>query len=269
MHRFALRASFPSPQRSWWLSFGNLAFGWHNPAFGIVPALMYLMTAWLVGSAIGYRMPEGPLHALDMTAAAFATSPGLTLWLAALVAAFVGFNRTHSRAYRWIGGLAHAAVHWACIFHLGWGAVLLAQWLAPGTGFLQFVLGGAILFCGGWVIGSIVMGLYLLISLNVFGRHGEEAFSAMRIPDYKNFLRIHVAADGTLTIHPIGIARVPRRWREQTPSATGDPARLAPDEPLAPALIEPPIVLRPTPSAAPPATQAARAAPPTPHADRP
>jgi hypothetical protein len=250
-HRFALRASFPSPRRSWWLSFGNLAFGWHNPAFGIVPASMYLMTAWLVASAIGYRQPDGPLQALVLTVAAFATAPGLTLWMAALLAAFVGFNRTHSRAYRWAGGSLHAAVHWACIFHLGWGAMLAAQWLAPGAGFLQFVLAGAIVFCGGWVVGSIVMGLYLLVSLNLFGRHGEEAFSAMRIQDFKNFLRIHVAADGTLTLYPIGIERVPRRWREQAPSPTGDPARLAPDEPLAPALVEPPIVLRPSPRVAP------------------
>jgi hypothetical protein len=251
MHRFALRASYPNPLRSWWLSFGNLAFGWHNPAFGIVPAVMYLMTAWLVASAIGYQRPDGPLHALGLTVAAFATAPGLTLWLAALVAAFVGFNRAQSRTYRWLGGIAHAAVHWACIFHLGWSAVLLAQSLAPGTGFLQFVLAGAILFCGGWVVGSIVMGLYLLVSLNVFGRHGEEAFSAMRIQDYKNFLRMHVAADGTLTIHPIGIERVPRRWREQTPVPSGDPARLAPGEPLVPALIEPPIVLRSSPRVTP------------------
>jgi len=250
-HRFALRASYPSPERSWWLSFGNLAFGWHNPAFGIVPALMYLMTAWLVASAIDYRLPDGPLQALRLTVAAFATAPGLTLWMAALVAAFVGFNSTHSRTYRWAGGMVHAAVHWACIFHLGWSSVLIAQWLAPGAGFLQFVLAGAIVFCGGWIVGSIVMGLYLLVSLNVFGRHGEEAFSAMRIQDYKNFLRLHVAADGTLTIHPIGIERIPRRWRDQTPSVTGDPARLAPDEPLVPTLIEPPVVLRPSPPTTP------------------
>jgi hypothetical protein len=104
---------------------------------------------------------------------------------------------------------------------------------------------GALVFAGGWVVGSAVMGLYLLVSLNLFGRHSEEAFSALAIQDFKNFLRIHVAADGTLTIYPVRIDRVPRRWRERDASQAGNPSRLVPDEPLAPALIETPIVLRP------------------------
>ena len=97
----------------------------------------------------------------------------------------------------------------------------------------------------GWLAGSFLTGLYLLVSLNVFGRHSEEAFSALRIQDYKNFLRLHVAADGTLTIYPIKLPRVPRRWRTPRPEDSARmPARLVPDEPLEPALIEPSIVLR-------------------------
>ena len=43
------------------------------------------------------------------------------------------------------------------------------------------------------------MGLYLLVSVNVFGRHSEEAFSGLRIEDYKHFLRMHVGRTGALT----------------------------------------------------------------------
>ena len=57
------------------------------------------------------------------------------------------------------------------------------------------------------------MGVYLLVSVNVFGRHSEEAFSGLRIEDFKHFLRLHVGADGRLTIWPVKIERVPRRWR--------------------------------------------------------
>ena len=67
----------------------------------------------------------------------------------------------------------------------------------------------------------------------------------MRIQDYKNFLRLHIARDGTLTIYPIKLPRVPRRWR--TPGSDErerTPSRLVPDGRLKPALIEPPIVLR-------------------------
>ena len=88
------------------------------------------------------------------------------------------------------------------------------------------------------------MGVYLLISLNVFGRHSNEAFSALRIEDYKNFLRLHIAKDGSLTIFPIGIERVPRRWKATGTTSPYDP-QLEPDDPLAtaPHLIEPPVVV--------------------------
>jgi hypothetical protein len=74
------------------------------------------------------------------------------------------------------------------------------------------------------------MGLYLLVSLNGFGKHWNEAFSSMRIKSYKNFLRLRIAPDGSLTIYPIGLKDVPRdRF---------DPPR---NPPLSPRLIEPPI----------------------------
>ena len=79
----------------------------------------------------------------------------------------------------------------------------------------------------------------------MFGRHSEEAFSALRIQDYKHFLRLHIARDGTLTIYPIKLPRVPRRWRTVRPDERErTPSRLVPDGPLEPAMIEPPIVLR-------------------------
>jgi hypothetical protein len=95
---------------------------------------------------------------------------------------------------------------------------------------------------GAWAIGSTIMGVYLLLSLNVFGRHSEQAFSALRIEDYKHFLRLHIAADGTLKIYPIKLDRVPRRWRPRTDSDRM-PSRLVPDQPYELRLIETPIVI--------------------------
>ena len=242
---FGLKACYPSMRRSWWLSFGNLAFGAINPKFGIVPALLYLMTAWLVGAAVGYEQARNPLQALRLTLSAFANEPGLTLWVITVLAAFVGFNTTRSTFHRWAGGIAHAAAHWVAIFYVGWGARLLIELLLPNEGPIALFLAGGLVFAGGWVVGSIIMGLYLLISLNVFGRHSEEAFSALRIQDYKNFLRMHVSDDGTLTIYPIAVDRVPRRWRDATDCDHDSPSSLMPAEPLQARLIEAPIVLRP------------------------
>jgi hypothetical protein len=78
-------------------------------------------------------------------------------------------------------------------------------------------------------VGSIIMGLYLLISLQGFGRHSNEAFSALSIKDYKNFLRLHVTRDG-VEIFPIKIHKVPK-W-------TGTPVKGSPDSESDPQMIE-------------------------------
>jgi hypothetical protein len=54
-----------------------------------------------------------------------------------------------------------------------------------------------------------VMGSYLLIALNSFGRHWNEAFSSLRIEDHKGFLRLKIDATGRLTVYPIVLDKVP------------------------------------------------------------
>jgi hypothetical protein len=56
------------------------------------------------------------------------------------------------------------------------------------------------------------MALYLW-ACNLAGLHSNEAYGAMRIAYYKGFLRMHVGSDGVLTIYPVGIDRVARRYR--------------------------------------------------------
>jgi hypothetical protein len=238
---FRLTAAYPDLRTSWRLSFRNIGFVFTNPTFGIVPALLYLLTAWLVGAAVGYQAPAGALEALRVTADAFVQSPGLALWVVFVFLIFLAFTDTRSTMYRWLAGSAHALAHWAATFYVGWAAWIVTGWLLP-DGFVRFAAAGALVFAGGWIVGSIIMGLYLLVSLNVFGRHSEEAFSAMRIQDYKHFLRLHVAADGRLTIYPIRLDRVPRRWRQRAPSDAG-PSHLQPAEPIDARLIEAPIVI--------------------------
>ena len=240
---FALKASYPNGRESRRLTYGNLLFLPKNLAFGIVPAVVYLFTAWLVSATMTAPQPASIADAWVLTLQAFVRNPGLVLWVGTVTIAFVLFTDTHSRVYKWLGGLIHAAAHWSCLFVLGWSSMLLARLLLPYWGFGRFALDALLIGLGAWIGGSIIVGLYLLISLNVFGRHSEEAFSSLRIEDYKNFVRLHVARDGSLTIYPIAIPRVPRAWR---PRADRDetPSALVPDQPLAPTLIEEPIVLR-------------------------
>ena len=243
--RYALKVSYPDLAQSARLSFGNLLFAWHNPKFGVVPAAVYLMTIWMVSATMVHPRPASIADAIALTVRAFDHNPSLALWVLLLLALFVTFTDTHSRIYRVIGGAAPR--------HRALGRNV-RRWLGRPCGgdvggarspFTRVAVVAGLVGTGGWLAGSFLTGLYLLVSLNVFGRHSEEAFSALRIQDYKNFLRLHIARDGTLTIYPVKLPRVPRRWRPARPDERErTPSRLVPDAPLEPALIEPPIVLR-------------------------
>jgi hypothetical protein len=237
---FVARTTYPSTAQSARLAWRNLLFPFLNPRFGVVPATTYLITAWLVGAAAGGAAPTNPWQALRVTLGAFSTHPGLALWCGGIVLAFLAFTDTHSRLYRVLGGLAHSAAHFTAMFYLGWGALDVAtRWLHT-AGIARATLAGLGIFAAGWLAGSIIMGVYLLVSVNVFGRHSEEAFSGLRIEDYKHFLRLHIGADGRLTIWPVKIERVPRRWHART-ADDRTMSRVVPDTPLTAELVEPPI----------------------------
>jgi hypothetical protein len=101
------------------------------------------------------------------------------------------------------------------------------------------------IFIGGLFAG-FVWGAYLTISC-FLGLHCDQAFASMGIADFKNFLRMKVEPN-KLTIYPIGLRRVPRRWgwkraKDRGFGATGGPA-IVPTRPLRPSLIEGPIEIR-------------------------
>jgi hypothetical protein len=180
-------------------------------------------------------------------------SPLTLWWMLLLIVGFILFTDTHSTRYRWIAGPIHALFHLLVAVTIAIVAITLVLMLTSPAWVWSTTWGGysfrldwravpvsALIALGGFVVGSFIMGLYLLISLNVFGRHWNEAFSALAIPDWKHFLRLHIDTNGGLTIYPIGIRRVPRRWKARQGS-TGP--ELEPDDPKAtpPFLIEEPI----------------------------
>ncbi len=237
---YQLRAAYPSTRQSRRLTWGNLFFAAKNPSFGIVTALLYSVTAWMFGAAVSYREAYDVRDALAATGDAFLNVPALALWLAAVAALFMFAIDTRSKLYRIVGGLSHAAAHAVGLFFLGWGTALLAGRLVPEPPLLNFLTGGALIFAGGWLVGSMITGLYLLVSLNVFGRHSQEAFSSLRIEDHKHFLRIRVRRDGSVTLFPVRVERVPRKWRDRV-AGDASPSAVQPAEPLVAELIEPPI----------------------------
>lgn len=243
---FKLKASFPDEATSRRLTWRNLFFINYNRRFGLLTALLYFMTSWEVMADIGrYGIRDiGP--AFETTIRFAIIHAGAVFWILLTLIGFVGFTYTKSKLYQWIAGLLHGCAHLLMAFFIGWGvtyltvSVLGLEFQSP----LQLLISAIVIFAGGWIFGSVLVGFFLLISLNVFGCLHNSAFSSLRIEDFKHFLRIKIDRDGTLTIYPIGIQRVARKWKRREEGSTGP--ELVPDDPdvAPPELIEPPIVLK-------------------------
>jgi hypothetical protein len=243
---YVLKKSFPDQRTSRALCWRNFLFLFLNPWFGTVTGIFYMLTAWasktdLSGFGIG-QFRDALAHAVN----AGLRTPVAAFWVVALFLGFWLFTDTHSKWYRFVGGTSHAVAHLFAAFLIGWGATYATVRCGyPFDSSGQLVLAGVVIVLAGWVIGSVIMGIYLLVSLNVFRRHSNEAFSSLAIEDWKNFLRMKIDVAGNLTIYPVGIKRVPRRW---TPRPAGDRGpELVPNDPRAtpPELIEQPITIKP------------------------
>ena len=167
------------------------------------------------------------------------------MWLVTIVGGFIFFTDTHVRTWRIVGGACHALLHLAAAFAVGWLALRLtrdALGLSYGST-LQLLLSGVVTFTLGGPVGSFLLGVYLFVSIRLFGRHGNEAFSSLRVQDYKEWLRLRIGADGALTVYAIAIDRVPRRWRDSIRG--GEPTSIADDaHASAPRIIDK-VVVRP------------------------
>ena len=243
-----LRASYPDIATSRRLAWGNLLFIRHCPTFGVMTGMLYLIVGWnLLGGLQGYQRGDLWTTSVEIATATLRSPSAFTTIVLALLG-FVVFTDTHKTWYRFFGGLSHGLSHIVAALMIGWLMGLVADTAGLGFGGLAHVgLTLVALFLGGWLVGSLVMGLYLLISVNLYGRHTTEAFSGLSIADYKQFLRIVVGRDGGLTIYPIALDRVPRRWKPD-PGAARDQPRFLPDDPdprVRPRLIEAPIVVPP------------------------
>lgn len=182
-------------------------------------------------------------------------SPLFAFLLISLWAGLVSYVESTSRIVKVLIGTLHAAAHVA--------ALLFVSWLAAVTGLVPWIVGMipwvsddlahilwnvvVALFVGG-LLGGFVMGLYWTLTSTFFNMHNGDAFGALGIKDYKNFLRIKLEP-GRATIYPIALDRVPgpKGWRWQLNKGEQRPThnpQILPVNPLKPRLIEKaPIVI--------------------------
>lgn len=256
--------------------------GNQSRAFGFLTAGLYLLTTLAVVSdfrhvektASGIRNVVGLKNVIGTALNAVLNSPMTLFFVLITILGFVLFTDTHSKTYKWVMGSLHATAHIISAFAIALSSIYLVinlaamtsgwnnpplkiGWFRPrwvytltqGTHVFNLdfrvLLTVILILIGGYFVGSFIQGLYLLISLNVFGRHFNEAFSTIACEDWKSFLKLKIDEAGDLTIYPIGIAKVPRRWKRNVGAAG---ASMIPDDLSAtlPVLIEPPIILKRT-----------------------
>lgn len=77
--------------------------------------------------------------------------------------------------------------------------------------------GGAVIYYASiflyfWVFStpvvSLVFGSYLYICINWFHIHFDEAFSSLRIANYKSFTRFHIKSNGDLEVYTLAVDKV-------------------------------------------------------------
>jgi hypothetical protein len=148
-----------------------------------------------------------------------------------LASFFAFYSGKDGRVFRLVGGVAHAVIHIAAALAVAsWTSMLFEGHLTTAP-FWRFVLN----FAGGAVVGPVLLGLYLMVGANLFGAYTDEAFSALRIEDFKHFLRFRVRPDGALDIFAIGIDRVPRSGDARAQYRLVDgPIRITPARPPGP-----------------------------------
>lgn len=239
---FTPRKCFPSAQESRRLCWRNLGLAVSSPRFGLLTGLLYMLLAWVL--SVNLSEAQVP-QAMGLVVRTAMSSPGLVIIAVIATLGLIGFADQRFGRWRWLAGMLHALAHLTAAFLIAWGVAHLMGSMKLTFGSLQRdVLSAVLIFAGGFLAGPTIMGLYLLLSLNVFGAHSNEAFSSLAIPDWKNFIRLHIDKQGHLRLYPIGFRRVARSWK---PGETArDPAWVAdPKDRRAtpPALIEPPIVL--------------------------
>jgi hypothetical protein len=215
-HGFVERATYPDVKTSRALSWRNLLFPVINPKAGWLYAFLYAMSAWLASASLEASDVIDLRTALAAALNASVRDPLNGMWLVGIIGGFIFFTDTHIRSWRILGGAFHALLHLAAAFLVGWCALLLTVDgfdLAYGS-MAQLLLSGAVTFVIGGPVGTFILGIYLFVSIRVFGRHGNEAFSSLRIQDFKQWLRLRIDPAGGLTIYAIAIDRVPRRWKD-------------------------------------------------------
>jgi len=216
---------------------------WLVPAYNIPLAAVFGAVQVLLAFMLGLHLEDRhvSLGVVDLLRAMWESPTAflLSLLVCASLAGMVRFAHDASGIGRIVLGAVHSTLQVASVA----GVMIAASYLSSAVG-LEGVW-SLLAFLGlvgllGAVAGMVGMAGYLWAT-GCLGLHGTEAYAPLHHQDQKHFLRLHIEADGALTVYPIGVDRVGRKWT-LCPDAPAHAPWFAPDGPdPEPHLIEQPI----------------------------
>lgn len=249
---------FPKREDSQRLMFWNFIFPFKAPKFTLLLWGIFLFFFMMLQNNIPfyfknmYDQCSSFLMFYGYTGNLVRLSPGTILISVAIIFGFAAFADTKvkkkgTKLVGFLHGLCQLKLLYVCMYFVGIGPMCGVPAVPSMREFIVSAI-GVLAVCGiGALASGFLFGIYLFLTNRFMGMHINEASSSLGCEDYKNFLRLHVTKDG-VTIYPIGIRKVPRKWtthsktdpsnpNEQIHSFTGE------EEPK-PFLIEPPIEIK-------------------------
>jgi hypothetical protein len=202
------------------LTLRNLGFATFNWKVSLFVGFIYTLLVWLLETRFWSgteQLSERFLsvlqanntitEALGRLFAMLPQSPEFALVVILTAAGLVSFNTECSWRMKVFLGVVHTIFHLVGLCVTYWMAIEMTLWWHESINDLRFsflwLLMSMLILGGG--VGGTVFGLFLIVSNLFFRANLSNAFSAIRIANYKNLLRLHIDEGGTLTVHAIGL----------------------------------------------------------------
>jgi hypothetical protein len=213
-----------------WGVFGRITV--RNPGFATMLGVIQTLTMLAIAGAASSQ--GGALQRLFSIPLIFML--GLVITGTVLFAQPPGAS-SDKHARHWILGLAHGFAQIALAAGGAWLWLQLPfhDWTWPGP----LVVAAVIYLPVAGFVATQLCALYLLIA-SYFKVNVNELYAGQGIEDAKSFLRMHISADGTLTVHSIGVGKICRKWVAD-PDGAEEASWLRPEEPMTVCMIEEPF----------------------------
>eukprot|EP00026_Physarum_polycephalum_P016311 Phypoly_transcript_17191.p1 GENE.Phypoly_transcript_17191~~Phypoly_transcript_17191.p1 ORF type:complete len:259 (+),score=31.97 Phypoly_transcript_17191:63-779(+) len=204
-----MKKVYPSAAKCYRLAFLNIFFPFYNRSFGLLTAGLYSMLLWWVHTDFAN---ESFLKAFLK----FQTPMPTTI--ASLLALGCVYFPAGTALLKVVQGGLHFVAHMFGIH----AVYALSHYFTDRVQdrALHAAINGTTYVLGGYLVGSTIMGLYLLVSA-LFGTHWNESYSSIKNEDSKSFVRMHITENGDLELYVLGIEKANKKW-ETAPGGPND-----------------------------------------------